>query len=98
MAEKACCLRCHHQHRPVEDVKLFIGNQFVDAQSGATFENVNPFTNEVINRVAEGREEDIARAVAAAKDAFENGPWGKMKLSERLKYLYRIADLIEAEA
>jgi 5-carboxymethyl-2-hydroxymuconic-semialdehyde dehydrogenase len=82
----------------VDDIQLYINGNFVDARSGERFENFNPFTNQVINRVAEGREEDIAIAVKAAKEAFEYGPWGKMKLSERLAYIRKIADLIDQNA
>lgn len=85
-------------HKKVEEIKLYINGQFVAAKSGTTIENVNPFTNEVINLTAEGRQEDIKDAVAAAKDAFEKGPWGYMKQSERMKYINRIADLIDEES
>lgn len=85
-------------HKRVDDVKLYINGQFTDAAAGATFENMNPFTNEASNVVAEGRAEDINKAVAAAKKAFEEGPWGKMKVAERMKYINRIADLIEEHA
>ena len=61
-------------HQQVEDVKLYINGEFIDAVSGITFENLNPFTNQVINYVAEGRGEDMDKAVAAAKEAFEHGP------------------------
>ncbi|GLY09506.1 5-carboxymethyl-2-hydroxymuconate semialdehyde dehydrogenase [Pseudobacillus badius] len=85
-------------HKRVDDVKLYINGQFTDAAAGATFENMNPFTNEASNVVAEGRAEDINKAVAAAKKAFEEGPWGKMKVAERMKFINRIADLIEEHA
>lgn len=84
-------------HQQLDDIRLYINGQFVDGEAGTTFENVNPFTNEVINRVAEGRREDMDKAVAAAKKAFDQGPWGSMKLSERMKYIDRIADLIDEE-
>ncbi|HWO97931.1 MAG TPA: 5-carboxymethyl-2-hydroxymuconate semialdehyde dehydrogenase [Bacillus sp. (in: firmicutes)] len=84
-------------HKRVDDVKLYINGEFIEAFSGATFENVNPFTNEVNNNVAEGRGEEMNQAVAAAKDAFEHGPWGTMKVEERMKYINRIADLIDEE-
>lgn len=86
------------QHKPLEDIKLYINGAFVNAHSNATFENYNPFTNERINKVAEGRQEDIKDAVSAAKEAFDHGPWGTMKQSERMKYINRIADLIDEEA
>jgi len=84
-------------HKHVEDVQLYINGKFVNAQSGTTFENVNPFTNKVNNHVAEGRREDINQAVTAAKVAFEQGPWGNLKVEERMKYINRIADLIDEE-
>ncbi len=84
-------------HKRIDDVRLYINGEFVNAKSGAMFENVNPFTNEVNNLVAEGRQEDMNKAVAAAKEAFEHGPWGKMKVEERMKQINRIADLIDEE-
>lgn len=87
----------NHEHVQVENIKLYINGQFVDSKSGATFENKNPFTNEINNYIAEGHEADINQAVLSAKEAFENGPWSKMKLKERMEYINRIADLIDEE-
>jgi 5-carboxymethyl-2-hydroxymuconic-semialdehyde dehydrogenase len=84
-------------HQSLEDIKLYINGQFVPAKSEVAFENKNPFTNHVTNEVAEGREEDINQAVIAARDAFDHGPWGSMKVAERMKYINRIADLIDEE-
>ncbi|EKN63562.1 5-carboxymethyl-2-hydroxymuconate semialdehyde dehydrogenase [Schinkia azotoformans MEV2011] len=80
-------------HKELEDIKLYINGEFVDAEAGSTFANHNPFTNTVINNIAEGRKEDMEKAVAAANAAFEN--WANLKLKERVKYIYRIADLID---
>src|SRR5690625_943961 len=85
------------KHTKQDDILLYINGEFVASEAGATFENYSPYTNEVINNVAEGRTEDINKAVAAARDAFDNGPWRTMKLTERLAYIYRIADLIDEE-
>jgi len=82
-------------HNKIEDVKLYINGEFIDSSSGETFENINPFTNEITNFVASGCEDDIHKAVTAAKEAFRNGPWGSMKVAERLKYIERIAELID---
>lgn len=79
----------------IDDTKLYINGEFVDSVAGDTFENFNPFTNEIINRVAAGDSEDIHLAVSAAKEAFRNGPWRTMKTSERLRYIQRIAELID---
>src|SRR5699024_10415103 len=78
-----------------KDIKHYINGNFVDAESEKSFENTNPFTNKRINRVSEGDKPEIDRAVAAAKEAFQQGPWGKMKVSERLSYIHKIADVID---
>ncbi|KAL8534124.1 hypothetical protein ACS0TY_010217 [Phlomoides rotata] len=75
--------------------KLLINGQFVDAASGKTFPTLDPRTGDVIAHVAEGDAEDINRAVAAARKAFDEGPWPKMTAYERQRILLRFADLVE---
>lgn len=75
--------------------KLLIGGKRVDAINGEIFEVQNPANNSVIAYAPKGGKEDINRAVQAARDAFENGPWGKFTVSERGKLLWKLADLIE---
>ncbi|KAL5813919.1 hypothetical protein ACOSQ4_024560 [Xanthoceras sorbifolium] len=72
-----------------------IDGQFVDAASGKTFPTYDPRTGEVIAHIAEGDAEDINRAVAAARKAFDEGPWPKMTPYERSRILLRFADLVE---
>src|SRR3954464_4215129 len=79
----------------VKDQPLFIGGKWQDSISGKTFETLNPATGEVICNVAEGDKADIDLAVAAARKAFEEGPWSRMNPSERGRLLNRLADLIE---
>src|SRR6266699_1441447 len=74
--------------------KMLIDGQWVDAASGKTFETLNPATGEVLATVAEGDAEDINRAVAAARRAFE-GPWSKVKPFERQNLLLKLAELVE---
>ncbi|HVO30830.1 MAG TPA: aldehyde dehydrogenase family protein [bacterium] len=74
--------------------RLLIGGQWVDAASGKTFETVNPANEEVTAKLAEAGVEDVNRAVAAARKAFDEGPWPKMPAVERGKVLKRVADLI----
>ena len=74
--------------------QLFINGQWADAASGKTFETPNPATGETLARVAEGDAEDINRAVRAARQAFEEGPWSRMTPSERGRIVWRIGDLI----
>lgn len=75
-------------------LNLLIDGQWVPAKSGKTFDVFDPATDEVIARVAEGDKADIDAAVAAAKRAFETGPWGRMSPSERGRIIHRIGDLI----
>jgi aldehyde dehydrogenase (NAD+) len=77
--------------------KLLINNRWVPSESGKTFATVNPSTGEEICQVAEADAADVDKAVKAARAAFE-GPWRRMRASERGRLLYRLADLIEANA
>ncbi|HLG61047.1 MAG TPA: aldehyde dehydrogenase family protein [Ktedonosporobacter sp.] len=81
-----------------QPVKMLIGGQWVEAASGKTFETYNPSTGEVLARVAEGDAEDINRAVAAARKAFESGPWPKLTPAQRGRLLWKLSDLIEQHA
>jgi aldehyde dehydrogenase (NAD+) len=74
--------------------QMLIDGKWVDAASGKRFETHNPATGELLATVAEGDAEDINRAVAAARRAFE-GPWSKAKPYERQALLLKLADLIE---
>ena len=74
--------------------QMLIDGKWVDAASGKRFETHNPATGELLATVAEGDKEDIDRAVAAARRAFE-GPWSKFKPYERQALLLKIGDLIE---
>ncbi|KAK3034369.1 hypothetical protein RJ639_032267 [Escallonia herrerae] len=79
----------------IKFTKLFINGQFVDSVSGKTFETVDPRTEEVITRIAEGGKEDVDLAVKAARDAFDNGPWPRLPGCERRRIMLKFADLIE---
>ena len=74
--------------------RLFIGGQWVEALSGRSFESVNPTTGKVIAELAEGGEEDVDRAVDAARTAFE-GPWSRMKPFDRQALMLSIADVVD---
>jgi len=73
---------------------MLIGGKWTDAASGKTFPSLNPATGEVLAHVAEGDREDVDRAVAAARRAFD-GSWRKTKPYERQMLLLGLADLIE---
>ncbi|KAL8094085.1 hypothetical protein AgCh_035820 [Apium graveolens] len=79
----------------IKFTKLFINGEFVDSISGKTFETIDPRTEEVIAKVAEGSKEDIDLAVKAARDAFDNGPWPRFSGAQRRKMMMKLADLID---
>ena len=79
----------------VHQTECFIGGRWTPSVSGKTFDTINPATEEVIAQVAEGDKEDVDLAVAAARKAFEQGPWGKMDARERGRLMYKLADLME---
>src|ERR1700680_3370093 len=74
--------------------QMLIDGKWLDAASGKHFESRNPATGELLATVAEGDAEDINRAVAAARKAFE-GPWSKFKPYERQQVFLRLADVVE---
>jgi phenylacetaldehyde dehydrogenase len=80
--------------KSVRHTKLFIDGQFVDALDGAEFETINPSTGEVITRVSEAKAADVDLAVAAARRAFESGPWRTMTPAKRAAALWRLGDLL----
>ena len=75
--------------------KLLIDGKRVDAANGETFEVLDPSNNNVLTRAPKGEKEDVDRAVKAARNAFDNGPWRKITVSERGKLIWKLADLIE---
>ena len=75
--------------------KLLIDGKWVPARSGKTFPVVDPSSGGPIARVAEAAAEDVDLAVAAARRAFESGPWARMAPSQRGKLLWRLAELLE---
>jgi phenylacetaldehyde dehydrogenase len=77
---------------------MLINGKWVEAASGRTFPTYNPATGEVLANIAEGDKEDINRAVAAARAAFDTGPWSKITPSQRGKLMWKLADLIEQHA
>lgn len=83
------------QHFLSQPRKMLIDGKWVTSTSGKSFETINPATGEVLTTVAEAEREDVNKAVKAARAAFDNGPWRKMKPIERSKLLNRLAELIE---
>jgi betaine-aldehyde dehydrogenase len=76
--------------------KLFIGGKWVAPSTSGTIDVVSPMTEEVIFTVAEAREADLDRAVAAARAAFDNGPWPRMTHAERAGWMRQFGDGLAA--
>jgi len=78
--------------------RLWIHNEWADAESGDTFSTLNPATGEELTRVAAGGEADVDRAVSSAREAFRSSEWRQMDAHRRSELLWRLADLIEENA
>jgi aldehyde dehydrogenase (NAD+) len=81
----------------IRQTNCFIGGQWIPAASGKTFETMNPATEEVIAQVAEGDSEDVDKAVHAAREALERGPWATMDARDRGALMHKLADLMTEE-
>ncbi|WP_280552384.1 aldehyde dehydrogenase [Halomonas sp. 25-S5] len=76
--------------------RAFIDDAFVDAESGETFDTLNPATGERLARVASCDGPDAEKAVGYARAAFDGGAWSRLAPGRRKKVLLRLADLMEA--
>ncbi len=76
--------------------KLLIDGEWVTCASKATFDTLDPATGAVIGRLQRAGEADVDAAVAAARKAFESGPWPAMTPLARSQLLWNIADVLEA--
>ena len=76
---------------------LFIGGDFIEATDGSTYETINPSSEEALAEVTEAGKADVEAAVRAARAAFE-GPWSRLPGTERGKYLFRIARILQERA
>ncbi|MFD7281140.1 aldehyde dehydrogenase family protein [Streptomyces sp. NPDC059862] len=82
----------------IEDGLLFIGGRWREAAGGARREVVDPSTGRAVGTVAEADAADVDAAVAAAREAFETGPWAATSGRERARILHRVAGLIRENA
>lgn len=77
--------------------KMLIDGKFVQARGGRTRQILNPATAEVIAEVPEGDRRDAEAAIAAARRAFDVGPWPRSSVQQRAKLLRRVAALLERD-
>lgn len=79
---------------PKAPERFFIGGRWIEPISGQKLKVVSPATEELLLTYPEAGPADIDRAVAAARDAFDKGPWPRMQPTERAAHLRRVADLL----
>src|SRR4030081_357013 len=82
----------------VKTYSMFIDGEWVASNAKKTFPVYDPSTEEVIAQVPDANAEDVNRAVAAAKAAFEDGPWATTTAQERGRVLFRLADKVRQNA
>ncbi|WP_313808723.1 aldehyde dehydrogenase [Sphingobium sp.] len=75
--------------------RLYIAGQWVSSLDGSPIEVISPDTEEVVFRVAGAGPRDMDKAVDAAREAFDGGPWSTMPVSDRLAMLKRMADALD---
>lgn len=83
---------------PIKQAKLYINGQWRSASDGKTRPTISPITETAIADIPEASEQDVEDAIAAARHAFDQGPWAKMTGHERQKILTRAAELMEQYA
>ncbi len=86
------------ERRSIAPGQLLINGAWVDAQSGETMDVVDPTTEQAFTHVQKASVVDADRAIDAASDAFETGPWGRMRHEDRAKILFKMADLLDDRA
>jgi len=82
----------------VRRTRHWIHNEWVEGASGETFTNTNPATGEILAEVASGTAADVDRAVESARSAFRSVGWRRMNPHKRSALLWKLADLLEANA
>jgi betaine-aldehyde dehydrogenase len=77
--------------------RLFIGGNWMSPAGKGTIDVINPTTEEVMGRVPDATQADVDKAVAAARDAFDNGPWPRMSPVERAAIVTKVSEAIKAD-
>jgi (Z)-2-((N-methylformamido)methylene)-5-hydroxybutyrolactone dehydrogenase len=80
------------------EYEMLVGGEWTGARSGKTFESINPYTGRAWATAPEADEDDVDRAVRAAREAFDEGPWGRMTGTERARLMRRLAELVAENA
>jgi (Z)-2-((N-methylformamido)methylene)-5-hydroxybutyrolactone dehydrogenase len=88
----------YQRNENVETLSLYVDGQWRPASAGAYFDSADPFTGEVWSRVPSATAEDVDDAVRAAHRAFSTGAWAEMTPTKRGRLLYKLGDLVAANA
>ena len=82
----------------METALLYINGEFVAPEATATLDVIDPSTTEVIARVPDAGAADVARAVRAARTAFDEGPWKDTTAQDRGRVLFKLAEIVRRRA
>lgn len=82
----------------MEPLLNYVNGRFIPARAGKTRQYLNPADNSVLGEATESEAADVEEAVAAAREAFDSGPWSSTPAAERASKLFKLADLIEKNA
>ena len=77
--------------------RLFIGGEWTAPAGTATIDVISPATEELVGRVPDATQADVDKAVAAARQAFDSGPWPRMTPAERAAVITKVSDAIKGE-
>lgn len=80
------------------ETDLFIGGEWIQAQGDEVMDVIDPATDERWGSVPNAASSDVDAAVAAARDAFDHGPWSRLRASQRAEVMVRMADKLMADA
>ncbi len=81
-----------------ERLQMYIGGQWVDGTSGRSIDSLNPYTQQVWATVPDASEADVKAAIAAARKAFDDGPWRQTTPQQRAAMMRKLGDLIARDA
>ena len=76
---------------------LYINGEFIRAESPATIDVIDPSTTDTIGRIPNAGAADVARAVQAARTAFDEGPWKEATAQDRGRVLFALAELVRSQ-
>jgi acyl-CoA reductase-like NAD-dependent aldehyde dehydrogenase len=79
----------------IESPRMIIGGKSLDADSGETFDVINPATGQILTKVPRGGHAEVDAAVAAARKAHEDGRWRNLRPGKRTEILYKLGELIK---